>query len=157
MIQPEEKPAKEIRTKPEKAQPPFSYKNWTLKSKKGRHSKKLSRLGGTRRAILGPAPEGGSERCFGGEEFRGMRRTYMYVGMTRDEAQHSRWIFCEVVITGRGIDESRRWFFPVLLPGVFGETRLTMPRLRKYPADAGPDHRLEEVQTEWEKRIGSCF
>jgi len=28
----------------------------------------------------------------------GMRRTYEYVGMTKDEAQRSRWTFYEVVI-----------------------------------------------------------
>ena len=27
----------------------------------------------------------------------GMRRTWRYVGMTKDEAQHNRWTFYEVV------------------------------------------------------------
>ena len=37
-----------------------------------------------------------SSRCKARESL-GMRRTYVYVGMTEDEAQRSRWTFCEVV------------------------------------------------------------
>ncbi len=37
-----------------------------------------------------------SSRCKA-REFLGMRRTCEYVGMTKDEAQRSRWTFYEVV------------------------------------------------------------
>jgi hypothetical protein len=37
-----------------------------------------------------------SARCKANESL-GMRRTYKYVGMTKDEVQRSRWIFYEAV------------------------------------------------------------
>jgi hypothetical protein len=37
-----------------------------------------------------------SSRCKARESL-GMRRTYVYVGMTKDETQRSRWTFCEAV------------------------------------------------------------
>jgi hypothetical protein len=37
-----------------------------------------------------------SSRCKARESL-GMRRTYKYVGMTKDEAQRSRWTFYEAV------------------------------------------------------------
>ena len=40
-----------------------------------------------------------SSRCKARESL-GMRRTYKYVGMTKDEAQRSRWTFYEAVNSG---------------------------------------------------------
>jgi hypothetical protein len=42
-----------------------------------------------------------SARCKARESL-GMRRTYKYVGMTKDEAQRSRWTFYEAVNLDKG-------------------------------------------------------